>query len=205
MSGTTEAAQAGSIVARLHELVAAEGEAIAPALAATPGEDVFGPLVAAAAAGKGDAAEYALVVESVLEGYLLHFGSTRLLDTADEDLRLLAGDYMYALGLSRLARLGDLPAVQALADLITLCARHHAGGADDPGLLDGLWMLTALAAGGGSWPDFREAVAGARQGGAEPGRLLAEASRRAAETGVELEAHHALIAFRHVTSSASRT
>ena len=40
----------------------------------------------------------------MLEGYLLHFGRPRLLDTPDEDLRLLAGDYMYALGLSRLAR-----------------------------------------------------------------------------------------------------
>ena len=31
---------------------------------------------------------------------------------ADPDLRLLAGDYLYALGLERLAGLGDLPAVR---------------------------------------------------------------------------------------------
>jgi hypothetical protein len=197
--------RAGSIVDRLHQLVGAEGEAIAPALAATPGEDVLGPLVAAAAAQRGNAADYALVVESVLEGYLLHFGRTRLLETADEDLRLLAGDYMYALGLSRLARLGDLPAVQALADLITLCARHQAGGAGDPDLLEGLWMLTALAVGGGSWQEYGDSIARARQGHAEAGRLLAEVSKRAAQTGVGLEAHHALIAFRQVASTAPRT
>ena len=141
--------------ARLRELVAAEGEAIAPALARRRGDDALGPLVAAAAAPRPDGRrEYALVVESVLEGYLLHFGRTRLLDTADEDLRLLAGDYMYALGLSRLARLGDLAAVRALADLITLSARHHAAGADDAELLEGLWTLSALAVGGGPWPGY---------------------------------------------------
>lgn len=190
-----------SEMTRLRELVAAEGEAIAPALGPTAGEEVFAPLIAAAAAPRRDAAEYALVVESVLEGYLLHFGRTRLLDTADGDLRLLAGDYMYALGLSRLARLGDLPAVRALADLITLSARHNAAAAGDLQLLEGLWCLTALAVGGGSWAAYEAALAKARQGRTEPGELLAEVSKRAAETGVELEVQHALIAFRYVASS----
>jgi hypothetical protein len=116
---------AGGTLARLHALVAAEGEAIAPALSGS-GEDVLAPLVLAAAGDRADAPEYALVMESILEGYLLHFGRPRLIDTADADLRLLAGDYMYALGLSRLAALGDLTAVRVLADLITLSARHHA-------------------------------------------------------------------------------
>jgi hypothetical protein len=140
MSGTAEAVLRPT-VERLRDLVAAEGEAIAPALGETAGEDVLGPLVVAAASSRPDAAEYALVVESVLEGYLLHFGRPRLLDTADTDLRLLAGDYMYALGLSRLARLGDLAAVRALADLITLSARHHAAQPGDHRLLDDLWAL----------------------------------------------------------------
>ncbi len=191
-------------LSRLRELVAAEGEAIAPALSATPGEDALGPLIAAAAATRPDAREYALVVESVLEGYLLHFGHTRLLDTADDDLRLLAGDYMYALGLSRLARLGDLPAVRALADLITLSARHHAASGDHRAL-EGLWALSALAVGGGSWPGYEAAMAKARRGDAEPAELLAEVSSRASETGIELEAQHALIAFRLVASSAPPT
>ena len=38
---------------------------------------------------------------------------------ADPDLALLAGDYLYALGLERLAALGDLEAVRELSDLIS--------------------------------------------------------------------------------------
>jgi fructose-1,6-bisphosphatase I len=38
----------------------------------------------------------------------------------DEDLRLLAGDALYALGLARLAEAGDLDAVAELADVIAL-------------------------------------------------------------------------------------
>src|SRR5689334_18522155 len=87
-----------------------------------------------AAAGPGAAAapaEYALVVESVREGYLLHYGEPRLLAGHDPDLALLAGDYLYALGLDRLARLGDAAAVTVLSDLISNCAQLHAEGRDD--------------------------------------------------------------------------
>ena len=41
------------------------------------------------------------------------------------DLRLLAGDALYALGLERLAQDGDLEAVAELADLISDCAQAH--------------------------------------------------------------------------------
>ena len=190
--------------ARLRELVAAEGEAIAPALGTPPEEDVLAPLVASARAGS-DGAEYALVVESVLEGYLLHFGRSRLLDTSDGDLRLLAGDYMYAFGLSRLAQLGDLAAVAALADLITMSARHHAAGVAGAETLEGLWLLTALAVGGGSWPGFEAAIARAREAQADSAALLAEVSARASETHVRLEAQHALIAFRDAAPPGAQT
>ena len=163
---------------------------------------MIGPLVCACAAGAGagDAAgELALVLESILEGYLLHYGRSRLVDTADEDLRLLAGDHLYALGLSRLARLGDLDAVRALADLITLCARAHAdaGANGGPaGAPAALWLLTALAVGGGRWPRVRSARSRLPTSGrARADELLAEARRRAAELGVELESQAALIAF----------
>ena len=159
----------------LRDTVAAEGEAIAPALSATPGAEVLAPLVTAAAGDGQEAAERALVMEAVLEGYLLHFGRTRLLETDDADLRLLAGDYMYALGLSRLAALGDLDAVRVLADLITASARHHAAAETDGAELGGAWVEAAMT------------VAGGRQ------------------AAMELEAQHALIAFRDVASTESRT
>jgi hypothetical protein len=179
-------------VNELRELVAAEGEAIAPALAARPGADVLGPLVTAAA--PAEAAERAFVLETVLEGYLLHFGRSRLLDTDDADLRLLAGDYMYALGLSRLARLGDLAAVRVLADLITSCARHHASGAAHGAELAGTWVLAALAVARGPWPDYETALADDE-----------EVSRMATEHGLLLQAQHALIAFREVATVEPRT
>jgi len=96
-----------------------------------------------AAADRADASEYALVLESILEGYLLHFGRPRIVQTGDRDLRLLAGDYMYALGLSRLAALGDLRAVRLLADLITLSARHHAEDRAAAGLAS-VWCRSAV-------------------------------------------------------------
>lgn len=72
--------------------------------------------------------EYALVIESVREGYLLHYGEPRLLAGHDPDLALLAGDYLYALGIERLAALGDTKAVHQLADLISTCAQLHTEG-----------------------------------------------------------------------------
>jgi hypothetical protein len=75
--------------------------------------------------------EYALVIEAVREGYLLHYGEPRLLAGHDADLALLAGDYLYALGIERLAQLGDTAAVHLLADLISTCAQLHTEGRED--------------------------------------------------------------------------
>lgn len=72
--------------------------------------------------------EYALVFEAVREGYLLHYGEPRLMAGHDPDLGLLAGDYMYALGLDRLAALGDTESVAVLSELIGRCAQLHAEG-----------------------------------------------------------------------------
>jgi hypothetical protein len=103
-----------------------------------------------AASGPGAAAaprEYAFVVEAIREGYLLHYGKSRLLDGHDSDLALLAGDYLYALGLDRLAALGDPHAVTVLSDLISECARLHAEGEGEG--IPGLWRKAAekIAAG----------------------------------------------------------
>jgi hypothetical protein len=70
----------------------------------------------------------AFVLEAVYEGYLMHYGSPRLFVDLDDDLRLLAGDALYALGLSRLAETGDLEAVAELSDLISRSARAEAEG-----------------------------------------------------------------------------
>lgn len=90
--------------------------------------------------------EYAFVLEAVREGYLLHYGTPRILAGHDEDLALLAGDYLYALGIERLAALGDSAAVARLADLISDCARLHAEGRDDE--VPARWLSTVEAIGG---------------------------------------------------------
>lgn len=91
--------------------------------------------------------EYALVVEAVREGYLLHYETPRLLAGHDPDLALLAGDYLYALGLDRLAALGDTRAVAILSDLISDCARLQAEGQAE-GIPD-LWRAAAEQVGAG--------------------------------------------------------
>src|SRR3954447_14417032 len=85
--------------------------------------------------------EYALVVEAVREGYLLHYEEPRLLAGHDSDLALLAGDYLYALGLDRLAALGDTRSVAILSDLISDCARLQAEGEVDQ--VQSLWRNAA--------------------------------------------------------------
>jgi hypothetical protein len=132
-----------------------EGETpISPHVVDPREEPVFGPL---AASGPGAAAapgEYSLVVEAVREGYLLHYGEPRILAGHDADLALLAGDYLYALGIERLAALGDAGAVRELADLIGLCARLHTERRE--GEAPALWRATAIAIGGGDSRPPRE-------------------------------------------------
>lgn len=83
------------------------------------------------AATYAPAGKYDFVIEAVREGYLLHYGEPRLLAGHDDDLALLAGDYLYALGIERLAALGDTTAVHLLADLISTCAQLHSEGRED--------------------------------------------------------------------------
>ena len=72
--------------------------------------------------------EYELLVEVIYEGYLLHYETPRVLRSDDRDLLLLAGDQLYAIGLSRLVALGDTEAVAELADVITLSALANGNG-----------------------------------------------------------------------------
>ena len=112
----------------------------------SPERPVFGLLAALGPRSAPAPGEYAFVVEAVREGYLLHYGTPRLLAGHDEDLALLAGDYLYALGINRLAALGDTKAVAVLGDLIGRCAQLHAEERRDE--VAGLWRSAALAVGG---------------------------------------------------------
>lgn len=122
-----------SALQTLADQLRAEDTPIAPHVVDSADPSQLGEL-----AGGG---EYALVVEAVREGYLLHYGQPRLLAGHDSDLALLAGDYLYALGLDRLAALGDTRAVAILADLIGTCARLQAEG--ETSSIPGLWRSAA--------------------------------------------------------------
>jgi hypothetical protein len=103
-------------------------------------EPVFSPL--------GDAA-FALAVETIYEGYLLHYGRPRLFSPPDRDTALLLGDYLYAQGIVHLAATGSVEAVADMAELISLCA--HLRGEGAPG--DGeAWVSAVCGLGGGTEP-----------------------------------------------------
>jgi hypothetical protein len=95
------------------------------------------PAVAGHAVGGVNGRFNDFVLESVHEGYLMHYGDPNGFRGMDEDLALLAGDSLYALGLARLAEEGDLEAVAMLADLITNCAKAHAEA--NPSAAEDLW------------------------------------------------------------------
>ena len=109
-----------------------------------------------------DPARYALLVEAIREGYLLHYGAGRVVSSDDADLALLAGDQLYAIGLAELAELGDLDAVGELADVISLTAAAQA--VADEELAEAVWEAGAVAVGWGATPDHRAAKALARRG-----------------------------------------
>jgi hypothetical protein len=96
--------------------------------------------------------EFALGVETIYEGYLLHYGQSRLFAPADEDAALLCGDYLYAHGLVRVAATGSTAAVHDLAELISLCSHAHANGTDGDWVV---WAATCAVLGNGSLDDAR--------------------------------------------------
>jgi hypothetical protein len=149
-------------------------------------EPVLGPLAAAGPRAAGAPEEYSQVIEAIREGYELHYGIPRILAGHDEDLALLAGDYLYALGLERLAALGDSEAVTELSDLISLCAACHAEGNER--IVPALWLATTLAVGCGANEAHRKAKAAAR--GADPpdvDALLRPALDIAVAAGLEID------------------
>ncbi len=148
-------------VARLRALLCGEGGLMATLV--TPGESAdcseqpFSPAILAAAGPRaaGRRESYELLVEAIYEGYLLHYGAPRVVRVPEADLRLLAGDQLYAIGLARLVELGDTLAVAELADTITLSALAQGAGRED--LADAVWAAGARAVGWGSSPQHARA------------------------------------------------
>jgi hypothetical protein len=120
---------ATSSATELWDTLAAEAAAESPLwgeqLRADPErEGVFGPLAPE---------RFALGLETIYEGYLVHSGRPRLFEPAEGDVALLLGDYLYAHGLVRIAATGELDAVATLAELISTCAHLRAEEADGDG------------------------------------------------------------------------
>ena len=134
-------------------MIADEAVAESPlwAEALLPAEDrdlvpVFSPLLAEE--------RYAVGVETIYEGYLLHYGRPRLF-AADGHNALLLGDYLYAHGLVRIAEVGSVEAVADLAELISLCSQLRADSAPGDGAA---WAASAALLGAGELEEARVAL-----------------------------------------------
>jgi hypothetical protein len=160
-----------SLVESSPDGLAKDGASAGPTQPAVSDEPPAGPAQLAASGPRvnGRGADYELLVETIYEGYLLHYRDPRVVRTPEEDLGLLAGDRLYALGLARLVELGDIEAVAELADVITLSALAHASAT--PELANAVWMAGAYAVGWGASPRHDRAKALLRAG--SPGALEA--------------------------------
>jgi hypothetical protein len=131
---------------------------------------------------------FALGLETIYEGYLVHYGSPRLFQPEDGDAALVLGDYLYAQGLARIASLGDVAAVSDLAELISLCAQARGDGRPGDGEA---WAATAALLG----QDALGAARTALSASGDAGRLGRLARGAAGDEAVEraLEAHARLL------------
>jgi hypothetical protein len=127
-------------------------------------------------------ADVEVAVSAVDEGYRLHYGHPRALRIDDADLALLAGDRLYALGLARLAAIGDMTAIAELADVISLSAQAHATG--DEELAGAAWEAGVAAIGWGASPRAYNAKARARAGDPDAAYALREAARAPSDAPV---------------------
>ena len=87
---------------------------------------------------------FSLGVETIYEGYLVHYGRSRLFAPPDDDTALLLGDYLYAHGLVRIAAARDVDAVADLSELISLSSQLRAEERDGDG---SLWAATSALLG----------------------------------------------------------
>jgi hypothetical protein len=120
-------------VSALEQVVGAVHESLAPYRREAPASGHFEL-----------AGHRAFTVEAVYEGFLMHYREPRSFSLdMDPDLRLLAGDSLYAIGLERLAEHGDLAAVAELADLISASAQAEAEGRPEDA--EARWEASARA------------------------------------------------------------
>jgi hypothetical protein len=178
----------------LADQLRVEDSVISPHVQVSGEVPALGLLAAASPRTRGARGDYAVLVEAIREGYLLHYGTPRVVVGADDDLALLAGDYLYALGLKRLATLGDLEAVRELSDLISLAAQLHArgegdgggGGGDRPEFTGGaLWLAAVIAVAAGPSDAHEQAKAALRaEHPNAAAALLADAQAGATRAGI---------------------
>ncbi len=133
---------------------------------------------------------FALGLETIYEGYLLHYGRSRLFGPRDRDTALLLGDYLYAHGLVRIAEHEDVTAVADLAELISLCAQLRAESRAGEGAV---WAATAALLGAASveLEEARETLRSA--GDPEPLETLARELAGEVRLDVALVAHRARV------------
>lgn len=131
---------------------------------------------------------FALALETIYEGYLLHYGRPRLFAPGDEDTTVLLGDYLFAHGLVRLAGLGDVTAVADMAELISLSTQLRGEGAG-PEMDGAAWAATAVVIGSDS--DLLDGARGALRydRDAAPLRSLAAGAAGEAAVAKALSAH----------------
>jgi hypothetical protein len=130
----------------------------------------------------------ALAVETIYEGYLLHYGRPRLFMPATRERALLLGDYLYAHGLVRIARTHEVAAVSDLAELISLCAQRRGDGGNDDGWA---WAATVALLGTAALDGARAALR--EDGLAEPLEALARGAAGSEAVERALAAHHSRV------------
>lgn len=139
-------------------------------------EPVFSPLAER---------RFALALETIYEGYLVHYGSPRMFASSDANTRLLLGDYLYAQGIVHLAATGSVEAVADMAELISLVAQLQAAETRE---LDGpAWAATAALLGQGELDSARAALR--ERGDASELRALADTTAGENAVARALELH----------------
>lgn len=154
----------------LDRAIALGGPSVVPA-GGDSGSAPFARLVEAL----GGSSAAAVAIEAVREGFLCHHDAPRTLTVEDEDLGLLAGDLLYAIGLRELALAGDPRAVAILADLIRLVSQRV--GSSRRSATSALWLGQTTALAVGSDDRHRAALEAVEAGRDEAGERLSAWSR----------------------------